>query len=348
MEKIKILHVLNSDRYSGAENVAIQLINNSPCNTYSIYASKMGSITNKLKENKIQFIGFKKLRLNMLNSICKREEIDVIYLHDFTASFIGALAFNKSIKKKISHIHQNPGWLPRLSIKRVLFLISCIFLDEIIFVSQQVREEAKLPKFISKKSTVISNMANVTEIKFKTRDSLISDTPQYDLVFVGRLENEKDPLKFLEIVKEISRNRKLRVIVVGSGSLMKKCLEYVNQEKLESVVNFIGESSNPFLHILNAKILINTSKFEGFGLSVLEAMTLSKPVIVSKVGGLRHIVDSNSGFLCDSKEEFVYSIHRLLNDSVLYEKLERGATLRAMELNNQRVLKERLKSMYKL
>ena len=66
--------------------------------------------------------------------------------------------------------------------------------------------------------------------------------------------------------------------------------------------------------LLNSKIGIMPSKYEGFGLAAVEALILNKPVLNSGVGGLKEIFSKNKDFICSSEEDYIFLIKLFLNN----------------------------------
>ena len=122
---MKILHVLNSNKYSGAENVVCQIINMfaEDADTEMVYCSPDGPIRENLEEYGISFAPIASLCSSELKRVIAEQNPDVIHAHDFRASMIST-----SVAKKIpviSHLHNNGLWLKSIGIKTVAFAASC-------------------------------------------------------------------------------------------------------------------------------------------------------------------------------------------------------------------------------
>ena len=112
---MKIIHFLNTNKYSGAENVAISIINQMKNDNEIIYVSLDGPIREYLEENNITFEPIKKIGISELRRVIKKYNPDIIHAHDFTASIISSLVRGK--RKLISHIHNNVKWLRNVNVK---------------------------------------------------------------------------------------------------------------------------------------------------------------------------------------------------------------------------------------
>ena len=95
-----------------------------------------------------------------------------------------------------------------------------------------------------------------------------------------------------------------------------------------------------------AKIGINTSLWEGFGLSVVEYLAFGLPVVCSSVGGLVDLVNDSCGKLCFNDDDFIDEITLLLSDLDYYSKKSLSAINRASDLNNVDEYVNKVKKIY--
>ena len=84
---MKVLHVLNTGKYSGAENVAITICKNMQ-NNVCAYTSPEGKIQETLQEHNVIYYPMKKFCLMELKRIVTEFTPDIIHAHDFKASVI--------------------------------------------------------------------------------------------------------------------------------------------------------------------------------------------------------------------------------------------------------------------
>ena len=122
---MRVLHVLNTNSYSGAENVAITIINHMP-DVDSTYLSLKGPISEILKKSNIKYYSVDKLSVKSLKKAIQEINPDVIHAHDYTASILCSLCFPKA--KLISHIHNNSPWIKKYGIYSWAYLFSSFFL----------------------------------------------------------------------------------------------------------------------------------------------------------------------------------------------------------------------------
>ena len=67
--------------------------------------------------------------------------------------------------------------------------------------------------------------------------NVLEDIPKYDVCFVGRLTEQKNPLHFVEIVNELKNsNKSINTIMVGNGDLYNEVKETISNLNLESTI----------------------------------------------------------------------------------------------------------------
>ena len=218
--KKKILHVLNSSSYSGAENVVITIINNMNDYYEFAYASKDGPINDVLSDQGIKFLPLKKLSVYEMNRVINNFKPDIIHAHDYTASIISAISNIKI--PVISHLHNNAPWIKTLHPYSFAHLCSSLKYKKILTVSNSILDEYVFGNYIRKKTVVISNPINVKEIYRKSTESDVN--MNYDIVFLGRLSEPKNPLKFIELMRMVvDEFPSLKVAMIGDGILKNSC-----------------------------------------------------------------------------------------------------------------------------
>ena len=119
------------------------------------------------------------------------------------------------------------------------------------------------------------------------------------LGIIARLVEQKGHRYLIEaFATAVQQNRKLRLLIVGSGALEDDLKARVRHCGLEKAVLFTGYRSDTVDLLGAIDIFVHPSLWEGFGLAVLEAMAMGKPVIATRVSALPELIeDTVSGFL---------------------------------------------------
>lgn len=309
MKKQKVLHLLPSGGFSGAENVVCTIIEND--DKYEmVYCSPKGKINEILKERNIEHIEINKLSPKKIKKICIDNNIDILHAHDYKASFCAAISGFKG--KIISQLHVNWDFNKKWNIYTLTynFLIKKFY--KIIAVSKEILDEAIFVKKNKDKFVLITNVVDKKRIINKSKEF---NTEKYDLIYVGRLEEVKRPEIILNIVKEIKKRKKdFKLCIIGTGSLENKMKENIKKYELEENIDMLGFKTNPFPYIKNSKVAILPSKHEGLPMSVIECMILNVPVINSGVDGLKTLFKNNNDFICKNINEYVETILKEIED----------------------------------
>lgn len=327
----KIMFVMPNKGFSGAEKVVIQIINGIRDSFECYYISESGTINSYLEENKIKHIITKNnLDRKELKSMINNINPDIVIATDYRASVI--MASIKGKYKLISHLHNNPSWIKKINKNSILYAVASIKFDKIFIVSDSIIKEFIFRKFIEKKINLVSNPLS--------RKSVLSEDVNnyskiYDISFIGRFCEQKDPEKFIKIVRKFKEMRKpIKALMMGNGSWEKKVIEWINYYDVKECIELRNFEKNPFPYFKKSKIIVMTSKFEGFGLVAFEAMCFGVPVIACPVGGLVNIIDNECGFFCNEVNEFVGIISLLLDDKNEYNKKVNLSIKKSILLDN--------------
>lgn len=326
MSKIKIVHIAQSA--GGVAEYLYMLLKNWKNNEYENILIVSEDYQTQLERFKpfvkqiyiipmIRNICFKSdiNAIFKLRKILKKENPDIVYLHSSKAGAIGRLAllFNTKVKT----IYNAHGWYFNAQIsnkkKKIFALIEKILAfktNKIINISENEYKSALEYKVASKRKMCIiengidfekfkncNNWRDITRKKYylKEKDILIG--------VVGRVSEQKDPLttiKSFNILKKIY-NSNLKLMFIGSGELEPEILSYAKLNNIENDIVITGWVDNVEKYIPAIDIAILPSKWEGFGLVLIEYMACDKPIVASNVGGIPNIIeDGINGYLIDS------------------------------------------------
>lgn len=306
-----------------------------------------GPIEDKLKSIGLydNYYGIEKLDAATIKAAVEKFHPTVVHAHDFTASVLCGMALKDSIPI-ISHLHNNPPWIKKINIKSLSYLMASKHFNHILMVSDAVRDEYRFTSKIKCPYTIVGNPFSVDSVVSQVNEVADSSALESDVLFVGRLVEQKDPLLFAQIAKVLLDKRLIKTArMVGAGELEGALTDFVKDNRLEGKLILEGFSKESYDYMSRTKIQIMPSKWEGFGLVALEAMSLGKPVLGTQNGGLVNIIDDSCGYICSSLDDYVNAATELLSDSALYERKTAGAKARALEYNN---INEYCDKLYKI
>lgn len=259
---------------------------------------KNHSIFHKIRYNFLMWKSRKLCLQNTLKYIKEQGPFDVVVDYD-----AGANRYIKKIpiRNKIIWIHNS---IPQLLKKKSKILHFGKRLEDytvVVAICDEMKENLKeLFPSISNRITRIYNPFCFERIEVLQEDnSSLSDVEKKQLeedycIMVSRLDCiQKDYdtlLKAFQLVKEAGIPDKL--YIVGDGPDKKNIERKVKEMGLEDSIFLIGFTKNPYIWIEHSKLLIHSSKYEGFGLVLVEAFASSKMVISSNCPtGPKEILD---------------------------------------------------------
>lgn len=337
---MKVLHVLASNKFSGAENVVCQIIKMFKGEVEMAYCSPNGEIKKTLENMNIQFFPLEKLNVKNLKKVVAEFKPDIIHAHDLKACTVASRI--KKIKK-IAHIHCNHEKMRKYSLRSLIAMHVLNKFSKVIWVSKESEREFIFKDNIKNKSMVLENIISIEDINLRKEKARLSQG--YDVVYCGRLVDIKDPLRILEIAKLVDRN--LNFGIIGDGELSVQLEEKINEYGLENRVKLLGFVENPYKIIENSGVMLLTSKSEGTPMTVLESLSLKTPVISTAVGGMSNLIKNNeNGFLFKTNLEAANIINNLLKNSQKLQILKEKTFKFAKNYNDVNTYKHQLRAIY--
>ena len=342
---MKVLHILNSTAYSGAENVVISIIEALREEIEFIYMSPCGTIKDVLKEKNIEYYPVPKLSIGNIKKAIQYYHPDVIHAHDFTAGTLTGLT--GSDVPIIHHLHNNPLWIKRRGLKSRIYCLAARKARCILTVSDAIMDEYVYGECFRSVTKVVGNPVRVEEIRRKSLSAELQDCS--DIAFFGRLSEPKNPLLFLEMISIVKEsNHSVHAIMIGDGEMRGTVEEKIQQLQLQDNVKLYGFVKNPYGLIRHTRIVCMPSRWEGYGLTAVESLALGKPVVAAAVGGLTGIVDENCGSFCNCAEDYASDIKELLNNDALYAEKSANAEKKAEFLDNYQVYMNGIRKLYEV
>ncbi|MDO5569542.1 MAG: glycosyltransferase [bacterium] len=159
------------------------------------------------------------------------------------------------------------------------------------------------------------------------------DRDDFVILFVGRVATEKSIDVLIEGQKEIVKKYPhVKLVIMGDGPDMEKLKELTNKLKVDKNVIFIGkvELHNRFIHYQLPDVFATASRSETQGLTVIESMAASVPVVAADDDNFKEVVvDDLNGYLFSDKKDYVKKIEILINDKEKLSFLSKQALITA-------------------
>lgn len=209
-----------------------------------------------------------------------------------------------------------------------LFCVSKALKESFITLIPELKDKVKLyPHIINVK--MMKEWAKLYKAKWQCEDDAIK------ILSVGRLSYQKGFDMIPEIAHKLKSNGyKFIWIILGDGSEMIKLRNLVKEKKVEDCVIFKGISLNPYPFFQTCDLYVQTSRYEGFCLTLAEARAFNKPIVSTKFdGSFEQLENGKCGLLVDCNINNLYNaINKLLTDDNLKNKI--AENLKKQKIDN--------------
>lgn len=287
---------------------------------------------------------------NIKKLIEKLGKIDVFIDYD-----AGATKYIENIEadKKVVWIHNSIPNLKKSEGKIKRFGKRLEKYDRIVAICDEMKEELKdiYPNLKDKIiriynpfnfSRVLNLKDNMSELTEKDKKLLNEDY----CIAISRLDtvqkDYKTLLKAFKILKSKGINKKL--YIVGDGPSKEEIENMIKEYDLIEEVKLLGRFKNPYVWLNNADFFIHSSKYEGFGLVLIEAAILDKLIISSNcpVGPTEILENGKSGILFNvgDSQKLAEKIEKVLNDKNLRSRYILSMKERREDFKKENILKE--------
>ena len=164
--------------------------------------------------------------------------------------------------------------------------------------------------------------------------------PGCTLLACGRLTKQKDYPTLLRAFARLSGSD-LRLNILGDGDLRQSLTQMAQELGIADRVTFLGFQRDPFSHMRRADIFVLSSRWEGFGNVLVEAMAMGTPVVSTDCphGPAEIIEDDQTGLLVPTQdpEALAAALQRLIDNPELRLRLGQAGQTRAQDFSATRI-----------
>jgi len=347
---IKILHLIDSSGYYGTENVIITLCKQIMKTRFVPVLGCIMSEKERLPEVGVvaETYGIQVLPIFQstkfdwwnLRKVLREQNINLIHSHGYKASVLSFLADGMKGERIIITCHLWTNETLRLNIYAFLESLIMRKAKVVVAVSDTVKTAILRMGIRRKDINVIYNgidlrkwqkLQNFNKLQYRKKIGLKEDTIVVSLF--GRLNKQKGHKFLFEAISGLNE-KSIEVICSGDGPLRRELEALSNSLKVNYNVHFLGfrDDVKELLEITD--IFVLPSLDEGLPMSLLEAMAMSKPVVVTPVGAIPSVItDRKNGILVqrENVSELKDALQILIKDPRLREYLGRNARETVME-----------------
>lgn len=276
-----------------------------------------------------------------IRKIVKEIHPDLIHLHSTKAGILGRWAINCNKYKVFYSPHAYSflmmncscfkrsiyRWIEKLSDKR-----GCLTIADI-------EGEFETSKQVTKNAICIPNGIDPVEMDaiIDKANKLKTDRLRTTICMLGKVVPQKNPELFNDIAKEFPD---IDFVWIGAGLL---------EEKLGSPnIEITGWLTRvqAAARIMESDIFLFPSAWESLSIALMEVMYIGKPCVVSRVDGNRDVIRSNyNGYVCDTKDEYLYAISNLIDNKEIAKQYGRHARQDILDKYNVNVMEQEYRTL---
>ncbi len=320
-----------------------------------ILMTESGVRPKKFKELFVSlFFGFKK--------VLKQVEPDVVHVQYMAPGSLAILLFKLlGVKKVIATVHV-PGhiykrkWIPQFIAKHLTESFLCVSKSsEEAFFDEEAQEFSKELFTKGRKHFTIYNCIETDISNSNTgtdHSTFNSQHSTFTLGIVSRLSYEKGIDVLMSAMPMILKHYpKVKLLIVGDGAEKEKLSALAEKLKVSDVITWAGLQPKDRLggFYSQMELVVVPSRFEGFGLTAIEAMNHGIPVVASAVDGLKEvIVDGSSGVMFESEDSDALSkaIVDLIENDVKRNSLAEAGKKRVEEHFSYTIYQQKISELY--
>jgi len=290
---LRIAHVGDSMEMGGAEKLTATLcrLQRDLGHTASVHCLyRLGVLGEDLRAEGFEVILHHQrsffLLMRSLYRAFRRTRPDVVHCHNATAAIFAALPARLAGVKTVivtRHGLVKPPYQLRRELK---FALASRWCDWIVGVCEGTRTNLRAAPFAARERIIhIYNGAWPADIRAIPRPK-----NGFTLLYVGRLAPLKDHATLLRAAA-ITRTHHpdVQLWIVGDGPQEFSLRKLTDELGLNECVTFFGEQADVSPFMLAADLFVSSSVTEGLPVSLLEAMSVGLPAVVTDVGGMGEI-----------------------------------------------------------
>jgi len=282
------------------------------------------------------------LALARLIGLLRRERYAVLHAHSAKGGYLGRLAARMAGRPRTVYSPRAFSYLSQRGLARRFFLrlerLAVPWTDVLHATSDSEKIRAiREVGFPAARVVVIPNSVDLAESETVRCGSPMGGGT---VLTVGRLAYQKNPEMFVRVARRILDHLPgTRFALVGAGFAgplerrLKALIESVGLQGDVEIIPWADRATT--LNLMRAcSVFVLTSRFEGMPNTVLEAMMLRKPVVVTDVDGSRDVLETGKGGFVvplDDDQMMADRVIALLRDPALAGRMGEAGRQRVLD-----------------
>jgi glycosyltransferase involved in cell wall biosynthesis len=338
MNRVKVLQLISSGGYYGAENMLLNLCasqqkagcENSLMLFYNVHAPNVEFYERArrrgLSVRMVHCQGRADWRaVRQIEECIQEDGIELLHTHGYKADLYGYVAARRSGKPIVATCHNWVGGTAALGIYNHLDRMALKRFQGLAAVSDAVAQRLLDSGVAAKKIRTIANGIDVGPFEHALPSPALNFDGSKVIGMVARLDLQKGFEYLLRAARELCGTfPALKVVIVGEGPDRQAIENMIQRFGLESNVILAGQHSDMPAVYAAMDIFVLPSLNEGLPMTILEAMAASKPVIATRVGAIPSVIkDGETGLLVNPEDVngLRNALARLLTDSNLCRRI---------------------------
>lgn len=334
---MRVLHVIESLDFGGAEKVTVSLANGmADSHDVTICCVKRVGVLGTKLDKRVRIFCLDKGEGNdyllplRLARLIRQHAFDVVHTHNWAVFLEGGLAGLLARTPVLLHTVHGPyadypptlGSRIKIALRHLIERWLARRFRRIVTVSDAIRvyieNDIRIPA--DRLVTVHNGIPAATGV-YTPRP----ERQHVTFITVGRLAPIKNHAMMLRAFHEMSKTHpQVRLVIVGDGPERPALEAYVRQQRLEDNVTFPGFRDDIDTLLPEADVFLLTSHYEGISIALLEAMRAGLPAIGTTVGGIPEtVIDGKTGLLVtpDGQEALVKAMAKLAASKSLRDEM---------------------------
>ncbi len=206
-----------------------------------------------------------------------------------------------SVVTGLGYTFINTGLVHQLA--KSLYKLSLYIPKQVWFLNQDDQNLFLSQNLVKKEKALCINGEGINTDDFSPRES---ETEQFNVLLIARLLKDKGLYEYIaaaEKIKKLKPNIEFQIL----GPYVESQLDGVPQSEIkkyesQGLIKYLGETDDVRPYIASASVVVLPSYREGIPRSLLEASSMERPIVATKVPGcINVIIDNITGYLCEPR-----------------------------------------------